>query len=85
MGYGICGAHGLHSCDINLPPPDTSVGRGFAGYVFYITPCCWVGSNHAPQWSQNRPTYPLYYRGPTTHPSYLAAHKIKIHRSLTPP
>ena len=34
MGYGICGAHGLHSCDINPPPPDTSVGRGFAGYVF---------------------------------------------------
>ena len=27
MGYGICDAHRLHSCDINLPP-DTSVGRG---------------------------------------------------------
>jgi hypothetical protein len=21
MGYGICGAHGLHGCDINPPPP----------------------------------------------------------------
>jgi hypothetical protein len=83
MGYGICEAHGLHGCDIN--PPDTSVRREFTWYVFHITPCCWVVSNRVPQWSQIRPTYPLYYRGPTTHPSNLEAYKIKIHRSLTPP
>jgi hypothetical protein len=39
MEYGICGAHGLHGCNTNPPPPpDTSIRRGFAGYVFYITP-----------------------------------------------
>jgi hypothetical protein len=38
MGYGICEAHGLHGCDINPPPRDTRVRRGFTGYVFHITP-----------------------------------------------
>jgi hypothetical protein len=37
MGYGICEAHGLHGCDINPLPHDTSVRRGFTGYVFHIT------------------------------------------------
>jgi hypothetical protein len=79
MGYGICGAHGSHGCDINTPPPPpASVRREFTGYVFHITLCCWVVSNRVPQWSQIRPTYPLYYRGPTTHLSNLAAYEIKF-------
>jgi hypothetical protein len=40
MGYGICWAPILHGGYITPPPPppDTSVGRGFTGYVFHITP-----------------------------------------------